>query len=614
MYICANLEFVYMDKPIIYQLLPRLWGNCCESPVCGGSLEDNGTGKMSDIDSPTLEYFRWLGCTHIWYTGIIRHSTKSASHGCRPSNPQFVKGEAGSPYAIEDYFDVNPYLAQDPDRRMDEFAELVRRTHDAGLKVILDFVPNHVARDYGMIPGTSGRTTLGADDDRSVHWKPENDFFYYPGQPLSLPDTLEFRDECAALRSGDFNRSYSIVPAWLVEKARAKSGEMSPSEYQAFLADYSFLLEPFEENPAKATGNSYTPAPGVNDWYETVKINYCDSYSETWNKMLSVLEFWIDKGVDGFRCDMVELVPWQFMQWLISEVKSRYKDVIFIAEVYKKDLYRKYIRDVGFDYLYDKSGLYDTLRTVVEANVSSYGMPIELWQSTRGITRNWQFLGDIQPYMLNFLENHDEQRFASDFFGKKAENSAAALTVSLYLNRAPFMIYAGEEMGERGMDQEGFSGRDGRTTIFDWWSLASLRALKKVIHSGLYLTDGPWPEDVAGYESFFRKFSSMVRFAASDEAVRKGMMYDLCYCNTNSDGFDIDRHFAFLRDYEDETLLIVANFSTRHARMKLRIPSHAFEWLELAPTPEVNPDTPVEVSVPPMDGVVLHLSGGNGII
>lgn len=595
-----------MDKPVIYQLLPRLWGNDCQSPVKRGSAEENGTGKFSGIDGPALEYLKWLGCTHVWYTGVIRHSTKTASMGCTPSNPQFVKGEAGSPYAITDYYDVNPYLADNPDRRMEEFEDLVKRTHEAGLKVIIDFVPNHVARDYSE--SSASGDSLGSHDDTSVHWAPENDFFYYPGQSLRLPNTGEFTDECRSLENGDFSRDYRLLPMWLVRKCREEYGSASGQHYREFLGQYGSLLAPYREYPAKATGNTYTPSPGVNDWYETVKINYGDTHTGTWDKMLSVIEFWIGKGVDGFRCDMVELVPWQFMKWLISEVRANHPDTVFIAEVYKKDLYRKSIRDIGFDYLYDKSGLYDTLRTIVEANLNSCGMPIELWQSARGITRNWQSLGDIQPYMLNFLENHDEQRFASDFFGKSAMNSIAPLTVSLFLNRAPFMIYSGEEMGERGMDEEGFSGRDGRTSIFDWWSVKSLRDLRRIIKDRLYLSENAWPEDLASYEPFFRKFSSMTRFAASDEAVRKGMTYDLCYCNTNSDGFDIDRHFAFLRDHKDETLLFVANFSEREAAMKLRIPPHAFEWLELAPTPAVNPDTPIEVTVPPMDGVMLKLS------
>ena len=343
-----------MQKPIIYQMLPRLWGNSNESPVKGGTLSENGTGKFSDIDTATLEYLKWLGCSHVWFTGILRHSTQTSEAGCTPSHPQFVKGNAGSPYAICDYYDVNAYLADDPDKRMEEFEALIKRSHDAGLKVIMDFVPNHVSRDYGKVKPSKGHPVLGAEDDRSVHWRPENDFFYYPGQRLTLP---------------------SPVPAG---------------------------YEPYEEFPAMATGNNcYNANPGVNDWYETVKINYGDNHTPTWDKMYDIIDFWASKGVDGFRCDMVELVPKSFMKWMIAKAKAAHPSVIFIAEVYKKEEYNEYIRSVGFDYLYDKSGLYDTLKSIVDKSVNDNGMPVELWQSTSGITRNWQFLGDIQPYMLN---------------------------------------------------------------------------------------------------------------------------------------------------------------------------------------------------------------------
>ncbi len=545
-------------------MLPRLWGNDNIRPKKNGSLTDNGTGKFSDIDANTLEYIRWLGCSHVWYTGIIRHSTQASEDGCIPSHPQFVKGKAGSPYAICDYYDVNPYLADDPEKRMEEFDSLLERTHETGLKMIIDFVPNHVSRDYGKITEPSGHPVLGADDDRSVHWKEENDFFYYPGQKLVLP---------------------TEVP----------SGK-----------------EPYDEFPAMATGNNcYSPYPGINDWYETVKINYGDAHTPTWDKMYDILDFWAGKGVDGFRCDMVELVPPEFFRWLISRIKEKYPSVIFIAEVYKKELYGEYIRRIGFDYLYDKSGLYDTLRTIVEKNVNVDGMPVELWQSTMGITRNWQFLGDIQPYMLNFLENHDEQRFASDFFGKAAANTFAPLYVSLYLNTAPFMVYFGEEVGERGMDEEGFSGKDGRTTIFDWWSVASIRRLRKLISSGEYkketvsgLVKGGLKKEEA--ETFLR-FSKALRFAAGDDAIGKGTTYDLCYCNMSSDGFDRDRHFAFLRDFEEHTLLVAANFTEKEARMKLTIPEHAFEWMGIPVTERLTPGKTIEVTVPPMDGVVIQL-------
>lgn len=545
-------------------MFPRLWGNDQSRPKKNGGLSENGTGKFSDIDNATLDYLKWLGCSHVWYTGVIRHSTQAAEEGCVPSHPQFVKGKAGSPYAICDYYDVNAYLAENPSDRMAEFESLIKRTHDAGLKVIIDFVPNHVARDYGKVGFSEGHPILGADDDKSVHWKDSNDFFYYPGQDLVLP-------------------------------TQCPEG-----------------MKPYSENPAMATGNNcYSAAPGINDWYETVKINYGDDHTPTWDKMYDIIAYWAGKGVDGFRCDMVELVPPAFFRWLIEKIKTEYPSLIFIAEVYKKELYGEYIRSVGFDYLYDKSGLYDTLRAVVEKNVSDNGMPVELWQSTSGITRNWQYLGDLQPYMLNFLENHDEQRFASDFFGKDAHNTFAPLYVSLFLNTSPFMIYFGEEIGERGMDEEGFSGKDGRTTIFDWWSVSSIRRLRKLIASGKYTATSVSALVKAGLKKeeaeIFIRFAEATRLAASDEAVRKGTTYDLCYCNMSSDGFDKHRHFAFLRDHEEHTLLVAANFSESEAKMKITIPEHAFEWMGIPSNENLHPGKSIEVTVPPMEGKVICL-------
>ena len=535
-----------MNKPIIYQMLPRLWGNDTSKPKKNGTLTDNGTGKFSDIDDATLDYLKWLGCSHVWYTGILRHSTQASEQGCIPSHPQFVKGKAGSPYAICDYYDVNHYLADNPDARIEEFDKLLERTHRHGLKMIIDFVPNHVSRDYGKVEMSEGHPILGGEDDKTVHWKPENDFFYYPGESLTLPTPC-------------------------------------PKG-----------MKPYQETPAMATGNNcYNATPGINDWYETVKINYCDGYTATWEKMYDIIDFWAAKGVDGFRCDMVELVPPQFFKWLIAKIKTKYPSVIFIAEVYKKELYHEYIRNIGFDFLYDKSGLYDTLRSVVEKNAEDDGMPVELWQSTTGITRNWQFLGDLQPYMLNFLENHDEQRFASEYFGKNAAATFAPLYVSLFLNTAPFMIYFGEEVGECGMDAEGFSGKDGRTTIFDWWSVDSVRRLRKVIASGEYKSMNVSELVKAGMKKqeaeVFVRFAEAVRLAAKDEAIRKGTTYDLGYCNFSSDGFNKDKHFVFLRDYEDHTLLIAANFSPNDAVMKITIPEHAFEWMEIPSNDQLYP-------------------------
>ena len=513
----------------IYQILPRLWGN----------PDGRESGKFGNIDDKVLSFFKEeLGISHIWYTGVIRHATTSSYEGCPASNPRIVKGKAGSPYAITDYYDVNPYLADNPKERMLEFESLLKRTHLAGLKVLIDFIPNHVSRDYGKVgmvevPGEDV-SVLGKDDDRSIHWRPENDFFYYPGQALSLPFPIG-----------------------------------------------SKAVEPYYEFPAKASGNRFSPAPDVNDWYETVRINYCDFHTSTWDKMYQIVRYWCLKGVDGFRCDMVEMVPWQFMQWLIERIKAEFPDVIFIAEVYKKELYRHYIKTVGFDFLYDKSGLYDSLRSVVEGKGSA-----------RSLTWNWQMLGDLQPRMLNFLENHDEQRFASPFFGRSAYRAGAPLCASMLFNTAPFMIYFGEEIGEEGMDEEGFSGRDGRTTIFDWWSLASIRRLCGYIHGTETLTDKE-----SAILDIFRRAAGF----ASSPAVSEGLTYDLGYCNTGV--FNPDRHFAFLRGRGDDIIMFVCNFSDSCNELRINVPEEALAFFGSTKTETLS----VSVSVSGSDYTAVKL-------
>ena len=458
-------------KTIIYQLLPRLWGS----------------GKFSSVDTGSFNYLKALGVDCIWFTGVLRHATRWGDHP-----EKVVKGEAGSPYAITDYYDVNPYLADNPEQRMEEFRSLVKRSHEAGFKVLIDFVPNHVAREYSGACTPSGSSRLGEGDNSSVHWAPENDFYYYPGQALRLP---------------------------------AAAGG-------------------YTEVPAKASGNAFTPAPGMNDWWETVKLNYCDFHTRTWDKMLDIVRFWASQGVDGFRCDMVELVPPQFMQWLIASVKKEYPSLMFVAEVYQKEKYGLYVREVGFDLLYDKSGLYDTLRAVCCEGASA-----------KGITWNWQFLQDLQPRMLNFLENHDEQRLASDFFLCKARNGFAALAVSLLLTDAPFMLYMGQEAGERGMQEEGFSGLDGRTSIFDWCHVPAL--------------ENPDTEVLERY----REWLTLSHAPAFSE----GKSYDLCYAQ-DAPSFCPDRHFAFLRSDGKESYLVVANFG-ESGEISVRIPPEALDFL-----------------------------------
>ena len=522
-----------MEKPILYQLLPRLWGNLCPDPVRSGTLSRNGTGKFSSVDVPTLAYLRNMGVTHVWYTGVVRHATTEAFEGCPASNPRIVKGLAGSPYAIVDYYDVNPYLAENVQERMLEFESLLKRTHAAGLKALIDFVPNHVSRDYGKKGWVNKEAKpFGADDDCTVHWKPENDFYYYPGQRLELP---------------------------------VSDGE------------------PYPENPAKASGNRFCPSPSVEDWYETVRLNYGEEPNSTWEKMFDIVRWWCRKGVDGFRCDMVEMVPWQFLQALIRRIKAEFPEVIFLAEVYEPEQYSFYADVVGFDFLYDKSGLYDVLRSVFQGD------------SARKITSNWQSLGSLQPRMLNFLENHDEQRFASDFFGGDARKSYALLGASLFLNTSPFLIYFGEEVGERGMDAEGFSGLDGRTSIFDWWSSGSLRRLYTQIHTGTGLSECE-QETLERYSGLFR--------LARTPVISSGKTFDLGYCNLDTPGFDPDRHFAFLRSGAGKTLLFFCNFSPVPTETTLRMPPEAFDALGIPLEDGVLP----RVSVRPFDLAIVRLS------
>ena len=514
-------------KLIIYQVLPRFFGNRNLTRKEGGTIVENGCGKLNDFDTATLRRIRNLGITHIWFTGIIRHATRTdySSFGIPRQHASIVKGEAGSPYAIADYYDVMPDLAMCVDRRMEEWEQLVHRTHEAGMKVILDFVPNHVAREYRSIVRPVGVKDLGEDDDVSKHFSPQNDFYYCCNQSFEPEINLTGKDGLT-----------------------------------------------YQEFPAKATGNDrFDNHPGINDWYETIKLNYgvdyCDAggrsehfnpVPDTWIKMVDILLFWAAKGVDGFRCDMAEMVPPAFWAYATQIVTNRYPDIIFIGEVYDPSRYRTYIQS-GFTYLYDKVGMYDCVRGVMcgERPASS-------------ITYEWQSLDDISDRMLYFLENHDEQRIASDFFCGDAWKGVPGLLVSALMQRNPLLIYAGQEFGERGMDKEGYSGRDGRTTIFDYWALETL-------YRGYFNREALSDEEL----HLSLVYQQILRIANSERAISEGQFFDLMYVNPLSEQFNPREQFAFLRKFEDEVLLVVANFSAQPVNVGVTIPAHAFQVLDM---------------------------------
>lgn len=514
------------DKMIIYQVFPRWFGNSTFPLVKNGSITENGVGKFSAFTPTALAKIKELGTTYVWYTGVVEHATQTdyTAYQIRKDHSAVVKGKAGSPYAIKDYYDIDPDLADRVPNRMKEFEALVKRTHDAGMKVIIDFVPNHVAREYHSDARLSFVEDLGQHDNTTKAFDINNNFYYIPGQPLQL-------------------------------------------HFGANQEDFEY-----SEFPAKVTGNNhFDAAPGRNDWYETVKLNYgvdyvnggiChfDPIPNTWTKMLDILLFWAAKGIDGFRCDMAEMVPVEFWNWVIPKVKEKY-NVCFIAEVYNPNEYRNYIFNGHFDYLYDKVGLYDTIRAVMCNQAPA-----------TDISGCWQALEGIQPHMLNFLENHDEQRVASYFFAGDPRPGIPGMILSATMNTNPVMIYSGQELGEPGMDEEGFSGRDGRTTIFDYWSVESLRN---------WINDGAFDGGkLTSEQRLLRtKYVKILNIAKTEQVITLGAFYDLMYANSRNPYFNANRQYVFMRKYLNEVLLVVVNFDKSEQTVRVKIPSEAFQSL-----------------------------------
>lgn len=555
-------------RPVIYQIFTRLYGNKTKNNKPNGTLQENGSAKMNDITATKLQRISRMGFTHVWFTGLIEHATQTdhTAFGISKDHPAVVKGKAGSPYAIKDYYDIDPDLAVSVPDRMKEFKALLNRTHKAGLKMVIDFVPNHVARHYHSDAAPKGVEDLGEKDDTTKGFDPQNNFYYLPGQQLRT----------------DFARSAAQT-------------------------------EPYVELPAKATGNDcFNASPSRNDWYETVKLNYGIDYQggrathfsptpSTWKKMTDILLFWAEKGVDAFRCDMAEMVPTAFWSHAVAAVKKEHPDVLFIGEVYNPAQYRDYLA-AGFDYLYDKVGLYDTLRAIVCGNASA-----------SCITSCWQATDDIKEHMLHFLENHDEQRIASAYFAGNAEKAKPALAAGALMSPGAYMVYAGQEIGEAGMDAEGFSGNDGRTTIFDYWNPASLQKLTAPAFEKK-LT----PEEAALYD-YYQKILTLCN---SRKAFAQGGFFDLQYANYGRDyGYNCDRQYSFLRHFGREVYLVAVNFAPASVQVGIKIPSHAFDVLKLREgmksavsvmteetvTVELRPDAPLYVQLPAYGVTVLRL-------
>jgi len=519
-------------KLIIYQMMFHLWGNTTTNPQKNGDSITNGTTKFNDVSNKALKVLHDKGFTHLYTTGIIEHATKEdySKYGCSLDHPSIVKGCCGSPFAIKDYYDVNPFLANKPEDRLIEFNSMVERIHENKLKIILDFVPNHLARNYQSNIKPEGVNDFGVDDRNDVTFSPQNNFYYLPGTEFTVP-------------------------------------------YQAEIDKNTGV---YVEIPAKASGNNvFSSQPTIHDWFETVKLNYgidypnnghihFDPIPDTWHKMLEVLTYWTNFGVDGFRCDMAEMVPVEFWAFVIPKIKSINPYLIFIAEIYQPSLYPDYIHKGHFDYLYDKVGLYDSLRCLMEQKHDAH---------TSAITKVWQQeSGEFSNKMLRFLENHDETRINSPgFAGDNIWSTIPSMLITATLHGGPFMIYFGQEFGEKANEIEGFNEADDRTTMFDFWRVDShQRWLNYGAFNHELLTSQEKELDLF-YQHLFK-------FVKESNAVQIGQFFDLQYVQRES--YPSKFIYSYLRYTNEEKLLFVNNFhSTESIYVEIIIPDLAYELM-----------------------------------
>lgn len=526
-------------KLIIYQLFVRLFGNKKESVKPFGTIEENGCGKFNDITDIALQELAAFGISHVWLTGILEHSTVTDynAYGMKGDSPYLVKGRAGSPYAIRDYYDVDPDLAVDVNNRMQEFNDLVKRIHSNRLKVIIDFVPNHVARSYHSDVKPSGVRDLGEGDNTSHFFSVNNNFLYLHGSEFIIP--------------GDYH-------------------PLGGDESLGNRNDY-------REAPARVTGNDiYSASPSANDWFETVKLNfgvdpnpphhcYFDPIPDTWKKLLDILLFWSSKGIDGFRCDMAEMVPAEFWEWVIPCVKTHYPDVFFIAEIYKPDLYERYLETGCFDYLYDKVRLYDTLVGIIKGHTNAD----ELTNCARSVEKH-------PERMLFFLENHDEERIASFRFAGDAKSAIPGMVAGAALSCGPVMIYNGQETGENGDEIVGFAGSRGRTSIFDYTSMSNhLKWMNDGKFDGTLLD-----KETKALRDFYAKLLNTINRSS---AISSGKFYDLQYVNRHhlSEGFNEKYLYAYIRYNEKERVIVIANFNKEESyEICLKVPDDALSLMK----------------------------------
>ena len=533
-------EKTMTKKTVVYQVFTRLFGNTNTNNKPWGTIEENGVGKFNDFTDKALNEIKELGVTHIWYTGVPHHDviTDYTKYGISIDDPDIVKGRAGSPYAVKDYYNVNPDLAVDPANRLEEFKALVDRTHKVGMKVVIDIVPNHVARNYQSLTNPEGVEDFGASDDKTKTYEVNNNFYYNPGEEFRVPEFLN-----------------GYLPL---------GGEKHP------MSDRKFT-----ENPAKWTGNgSRLSQPHFNDWYETVKVNYGvspdgrkdfdelpegfenENYKthfefwkektvpDSWTKFRDIALYWIEFGVDGFRFDMAEMVPVEFWSYMNSSIKMKNPEAYLIAEVYNPSLYRDYIKKGKMDYLYDKVQLYDTIKHVMQGH-----------GSTDNIPQIQEDLKDIEHHMLHFLENHDEQRIASPDFAGSAEKGKPAMVVSSTISTSPTLVYFAQEFGEAGEENAGF-GSPTRTSIFDY---VGVPTLQRWVNNKKF-DGGQSTEDEKALRDFYKR---LLNLTINSSAIAENYR-DIHHFNRQNTEWYNNKVLSFVRWSDNEKLIVVSNFNAEN--------------------------------------------------
>ncbi|MEY2494139.1 MAG: hypothetical protein QOJ45_631 [Verrucomicrobiota bacterium] len=593
----------------IYQLFVRLFGNTNETRKQNGTLAENGVGRFADINDRALGSIREMGFTHIWLTGVLQQATATdySEIGQPADDTDLLKGLAGSPYAIKDYFDVCPDYAREPAARLKEFEHLLQRLHAHGLKAIIDLVPNHVARSYASCVkpdcnfGACG--CAGAGDDISKFFDPHNNFFYltpdHNGPPLRLPtwkDGMPMSATCQAVAAVYDRRNLND-----------NGGNRSP------LQKCDGLFEG-ERTFGRVTGNNVVSwTPHLNDWYETVKLNYGFDFTDptksvreypnawtpdkeipdTWTKVDRVIEHWQSLGVDGFRCDMSHMVPPEVWSWTIAQARWRKPDVFFMGEAYDDDPSKVPGSDpviaglnfgrgnvlfdllnAGFDAVYD-APVYRALKRIYDGSGWANDIDREIAD------------GFICNNSVRYAENHDEVRLAADSeWGGVGMDVGRPVAAILYgMSRGAIMLYNGQEVGEPGAGAEGFGGDDARTSIFDYWSMPQL--VKWV--NGHRYDGGRLSREQKALRAFYARLINLV----GEPAFHDGEFFPLNPANCDNTSFgrlpgeQASGHwlYAFLR-YDIATqqrFLVAANLHPKIALDQARIvfPKEALHFLDL---------------------------------